>query len=106
MKKFRKVGSAGTSFLMAIFILLFFNQNVIGYSDPSITITPDQTIAAQFTRHTVTGITTPLPVSPDVPGSMAASYVTIGDINKDNIKEIVCTSGMGQEVIKVPLMVQ
>jgi len=95
MKKFRKVGIAGTSFLMAIFILLFFNQNVGGFSDPSITITPDQTIADQFTRHTVTGITTPLPMSPDVPGFIGASYVTIGDINEDGIKEIICTSGVG-----------
>ncbi len=82
---------------MSIFILLFFNQHAFAYSDPSITITPDQTIADQFTRHTVTGITTPLPVSPDVPGFKGASYVTIGDIDKDNIKEIVCTSGVGQD---------
>ena len=98
MKKIRKIWARGTSlFLMSIFILLFFNQHVFAYSDPSVTITPDQTIADQFTRHTVTGITTPLPVSPDVPGFIGASYVTIGDINKDDIKEIVCTSGVGQD---------
>ena len=98
MKKIRKIWARGTSlFLMSIFILLFFNQHAVAYSDPSVTITPDhdQTIADQFTRHTVTGITTPLPVSPDVPGFIGASYVTIGDINKDGIKEIICTSGVG-----------
>ena len=36
-------------------------------------------------------------MSPDVPGFIGASYVTIGDINKDDIKEIICTSGVGQD---------
>ena len=38
-----------------------------------------------------------MPVSPDVPGFIGASYVTIGDINKDRIKEIICTSGVGED---------
>ena len=85
-------------FIFNVFFYSFiFQPKSLAYSDPSVTITPDQTIADQFTRHTVTGITTPLPVSPDVPGFIGASYVTIGDINKDNIKEIVCTSGVGQD---------
>ena len=63
----------------------------------AVTITADQTIADQFTRHTVTGITTPLPVSPDVTGFIGASYLTIGDLNNDGKKEIICTSGMGAD---------
>ncbi len=57
--------------------------------------TPDQTIASNFTRHTVTGITTPLPVLPDVPGFLGASFLTIGDLDDDGVKEIICTSGVG-----------
>lgn len=60
-----------------------------------VTVNEDQSIAAKFTRHTVTGITTPLPVTPDVPGFIGASYITVGDIEGDGIKEIVCTSGIG-----------
>ena len=61
-------------------------------------ITPDTALAAdKFTRHTVTGIRTPLPQAPDVPGLIGVSYLTIGDINKDGIKEIVATSGIGQD---------
>jgi hypothetical protein len=61
----------------------------------SVTVTEDQTIASKFTRHTVTGITTSLPQSPDVTGFPGASYLTIGDIDNDGIKEIICTSGVG-----------
>ena len=42
---------------------------VLGYSIPvsaAVVVTEDQTIADQFTRHTVTGITTPVPELPDV----------------------------------------
>jgi hypothetical protein len=60
-----------------------------------VTITPDQSIATKFTRHTITGITTPLPVAPDVPGFIGASYITIGDIDGDSIKDVICTSGVG-----------
>jgi hypothetical protein len=62
-------------------------------------ITVDQTIIAKFTRHTVTGITTPLPQAPDVPGLIGASYLSIGDLNNDGIKEIVATSGTSQMVV-------
>jgi hypothetical protein len=51
----------------------------------SVSITADQTIADKFIRHTVTGITTPLPVSPDVPGLIAVSYITVADIDKNGI---------------------
>jgi len=60
-----------------------------------VTVNPDPSIAIKFTRHTVTGITTPLPVAPNVPGFIGASYLTIGDVNGDAIKEIICTSGIG-----------
>ena len=61
-------------------------------------ITADQTLTAKFTRHTVTGITTPLPQAPDVPGLIGASYLSIGDLNKDGIKEVVATSGITQRI--------
>ena len=57
-------------------------------------ITVDQTVKDTFTRHTVTGIKTPLPQAPDVPGLLAVSYLAIGDINKDGIKEIVAAAGL------------
>ncbi len=71
---------------------------VLGYSIPvsaSVTVTEDQTVASKFIRHTVTGITTSTPVAPDVTGFPGASYLTIGDIDNDGKKEIICTSGVG-----------
>ena len=62
-----------------------------------VNVTEDQSIADKFTRYTVTGITTPLPVPPDVPGFIGSSYLTIGDIDKDNLKEIISTSGIGRD---------
>ncbi len=62
---------------------------------PCVTVTEDQTVADKFTRHTVTGITTPLPVNPDVPGFVGAAFLTTGDIDDDGIKDIICTSGVG-----------
>jgi len=62
-----------------------------------VTVTEDQTIADKFNRYTVTGITTPLPESPDIPGFIGASYLTIGDIDKDGAKEIISTSGIGKD---------
>jgi len=79
-----------TLFLMALLFLV--------YSMPAfaaVVVTPDQTIANQFTRHTVAGINTALPQLPDVTGYPGASYLTIGDIDGDGIKELVCTSGVG-----------
>jgi hypothetical protein len=48
-------------------------------------------------RHTVTGITTPLPQLPDVPGFIGVSYLTIADLNNNGIKEIIATSGIGPD---------
>ncbi len=64
-------------------------------SAPCVTVTEDQSVADKFTRHTVTGITTPLPVDPDVPGFIGAAFVTTGDIDEDGIKDIICASGVG-----------
>jgi len=66
-----------------------------GVQVTDVKVTEDQSIADKFTRYTVTGITTPLPASPDVPGFIGASYLTIGDIDKDDVKEIISTSGIG-----------
>ena len=60
-------------------------------------ITVDDAVAARFMRHTVTGITTPLPVAPDVTGMIGVSYLTITDLNDDGIKEIIATSGVGPD---------
>lgn len=79
-----------------IFSCFIFTLLIISLSQSSaVTIIPDQSIAYQFTRHTVTGITTSLPQLPDVAGYPGASYLTIGDIDGDGIKEIICTSGVG-----------
>ena len=53
--------------------------------DPKVAVTADQTIADKFERYTVTGIRTPLPQLPDVPGFVGASYLTIGDIDGDGM---------------------
>jgi hypothetical protein len=74
---------------------------LVGYRIPisaAVVVTADQTIANKFSRHTVTGITTPLPQYPDVPGFLGASFLAVGDLNNDGILEIVCTSGEGQDV--------
>ncbi len=70
-------------------------KNPVKIKGAVITATNDTT--AQFTRHTVTGITTPLPVAPDVPGYLGAAFITVGDLDNDSIKEIICTSGVGQD---------
>ena len=62
-----------------------------------VVVTADQSIVDKFVRHTVTGITTPLPVLPDVTGFIGASYLTIDDLDADGIKEIICTSGVGPD---------
>ncbi len=66
--------------------------------DPEVTITADQTVADKFNRYTVTGIRTPLPQLPDVPGFRGAAYVTVGDINGDGKQDIISTSGTGLDV--------
>ena len=65
-------------FVLLSCIILLFHQNV--FAAPTVTITPDQTIADKFIRHTVTGITTPLPQLPDVPGFLGSSFVAVGDL--------------------------
>jgi hypothetical protein len=95
MKKQRAKGKMRISYYSIISLLVCM---VLGYSIPvsaSVTVTEDQTVANKFTRHTVTGITTPTPVAPDVTGYPGASYLTIGDIDNDGKKEIICTSGIG-----------
>jgi hypothetical protein len=62
-----------------------------------ITITEDQSVADIFQRYTVTGIRTPLPQLPDVEGFIGVSYVSIGDIDGDGVKEIIGTSGVGAD---------
>ncbi|MBN2107833.1 MAG: VCBS repeat-containing protein [Deltaproteobacteria bacterium] len=63
----------------------------------TVNVTADQTVADKFIRHTVTGITTPLPVSPDVTGLIGASYITVADIDKNGIFDILATSGVGPD---------
>ncbi len=64
---------------------------------PCVTVTEDQSVANKFTRHTVTGITTPLPVEPDVTGFIGASYLTVADIDEDGVDEIIASSGVGPD---------
>ena len=86
--------------IAALFLIMFLtvglsSTSLLGVELSDVTINADASIAVKFTRHTVTGITTPLPVVPDVPGFIGASYLTIGDIDGNSIKEIICTSGVG-----------
>ncbi len=63
--------------------------------DPEVVVTASQSIAGKFDRYTVTGIRTPLPQLPNVPGFIGASYLTIGDIDGDGRQDILSTSGGG-----------
>ena len=67
-------------------------------SSPSISVTADPTVSNKFVRHTVTGITTPLPQSPDVPGFLGVSFLAVGDLDNNSTLDIVCASGEGQDV--------
>jgi hypothetical protein len=85
------------------FIILFLclslrTAPIFGVELSNVTITEDASLLSRFTRHTVTGIRTPLPQLPDVPGYKSAGFLAIGDIDEDGIKEIVCTSLMGQDL--------
>ncbi len=97
MKKLQAKGKMRVSYFCMLSLMACI---LVGYSIPvsaAVVVTEDQDIADQFTRHTVTGITTDLPVLPDVTGFIGVSYLTIGDINKDGINEIVATSGVGPD---------
>ena len=88
--------------LVVILLFGFLFMGIITYTAQSVeisevTITEDQSIANGFHRYTVTGIRTPLPHLPDVPGFIGVSYLTVGDINEDGTKEIIATSGVGAD---------
>ena len=86
--------------LLILFILIILSSrcNIIqNITISEVFVTEDHSIANIFTRHTVTGITTPLPQPPDVTGYIGVAYVTVGDINKDGTKDIVATSGVGAD---------
>jgi len=80
---------------LSVFLTLIMGFNIHN-SSAQVTVNEDQSVGIKFSsRHTVTGIRTPLPHAPNVPGFIGASYLTIGDIDQDDIKEIICTSGIG-----------
>jgi hypothetical protein len=79
--------------LVAVVVLLWVGSAAA----QSVVVTEDQTIADKFTRHTVTGITTPLPVLPDITGFIGASYLTVADLDDDGVLEIIATSGVGPD---------
>ena len=85
-----------TGFIMAVMGLLYLLGSQMVFAQ-SVTVTEDQTVKNRFTRHTVTGITTPLPEDPNdgEPGFMGAAFLTIGNIDQDpaGIKEIICSGG-------------
>ena len=89
--------------IAALFLIMFLtvvlgSTPLFGVDLSNVTVSEDPSIAAKFTRHTVTGIKTPLPHVPDVPGYKAPGFIAIGDLDQDGIKEIVCTSLMGQSL--------
>ncbi len=81
------------------FLLLTGLANNTAAAEPAVqkvSVTEDSSLLERFSRHTVTGITTDLPQLPDVTDFTTAGYLTIGDINQDGIKEILCTSLLGE----------
>jgi len=87
-----------TLFLLICLNLILGATPLLGVDLSGVTVTEDATILEKFTRHTVTGIKTPLPQAPDVPGYKSPGFIAVGDLNQDGIKEIVCTSLMGQSL--------
>ena len=83
--------------LLAVLILVCSAATIRGGQITDVTITEDQSLADQFSRYTVTGIRTPLPQLPDVPGFIGVSYLTAGDIDGDGVKEIIAASGVGAD---------
>ena len=84
--------------IVGILALTFFSIGTsVSVEISQFTITEDQSVADIFQRYTVTGIRTPLPQSPDVPGFVGVSYLNGGDIDEDGIKEIVAASGPGAD---------
>lgn len=81
-------------FLLVILMLITIHEGIAGAA----TIIADQSVADKFVRHTVTGITTLLPVSPDVAGFKGAAFVSVADLDGNGINEIICTSGMGTDM--------
>jgi hypothetical protein len=92
----RKVSNQLTGFTMAVLGLhsLICSHAVFAQA---VNVTADQTVADKFIRHTVTGITTPLPVSPDVTGLIGVSYISVADIDNNGILDILATSGVGPD---------
>ena len=85
------------SFLYFSFLFVFIGLFAGCAKKHEVSITADQSVADKFERHTVTGISTPVPQLPDVPGFIGASYLTVGDIDGDGKNEIICTSGGGKD---------
>ena len=83
--------------LLSLVLLVCSAATIRGGQITDVVVTEDQSLADQFTRYTVTGIRTPLPHLPDVPGFTGVSYLTAGDIDGDGIKEIVAASGPGAD---------
>ncbi len=78
-----------------LLVLLTVGVTAVSLS-AAVTVTEDQSVAVKFSsRHTVTGITTAIPELPDVPGYVGAAFITIGDIDNNGVKDIICTSGIG-----------
>lgn len=99
MKERRFSGQLRKTALYLVFALIVIVGNcdiITEITISQVNVTENQSLADMFSRHTVTGITTPLPQTPDVPGFVGAAYITVGDIDGDGIKEIICTSGTGQ----------
>ncbi len=82
--------------------ILCFGMGVSLAQTPCVTVTADQSVGAKFIRHTVAGLKTPLPELPDPDptdpeGFIGASFLTVGDLDDDGVKEILCSSGIGAD---------
>jgi hypothetical protein len=88
--------------LIAASFLLFSgfknSPDTSGLTIQNVSVSEDSSLLDRFSRHTVTGITTELPQVPDVTDFTTAGYLTIGDIDRDGIKEILCTSLLGESI--------
>jgi len=90
---------AGFACIEALCCAVLFHGLAAAHELPAtaVSVTGDDSISEKFVRHTVTGITTPLPQGSDVAGFIGASYLTVADIDGDGIQEIIATSGVGPD---------
>jgi len=94
-----------TGLIMALCMVALLLSGSMVQAQTCVDITPDQTLADNFERFTVTGITTPLPgPDPNPLGYIGAAFLRVADLDGDGSKEIVVASGTGASAGGFPFM--